>query len=773
MDQNRNRPTARKKTYSSGGTGVHKRGDGLGTGKVGSGSYTPSSQSSSGGSGIKRAAVGGGGLSVLAVIVMLVMQFLGGGGSSNQNSGSGYVQPADGGYNASADGKVDTSVAKGSRAKRTEILGNGRDTVTIMVYMCGTDLESKYGMATNDINEMKAASFGKNVNVIVYTGGCTKWKTSSISSSNNQIYQIQNGQMKKLVDNDGAKVMTDPNTLSGFIKYCSKNYPANRNELILWDHGGGSVSGYGYDEKNKRSGSMDLAGISKALKDGGVQFDFVGFDACLMATAETALMLDDYADYLIASEETEPGIGWYYTNWLTKLGNNTSMPTVEIGKNIIDDFVVTCSQQCRGSNTTLSIIDLAEFANTVPENLNDFARSVSTLISNEDYKSVSDARYATREFAVSSKIDQVDLVNLAENIGTPEAKELSKAIQGAVKYNRTSRGMSDAYGVSIYFPYKRTSYVDTACSTYKQIGMDSEYSKCIRQFASLETSGQIAAGGSSSPTGSLFGGLSSGSSGNSDVIGSLINSFLSGGRSMTVDGLDSSNTEFMDERALSEEETAQYLADNYLDPSKLVWEEKDGKYTMTLTEEQWQQVHGLDLNMFYDDGEGYVDLGLDNVFSFEDNGMTLVADVGRDWVSINGQPVAYYHTDTVNNGSEYTIKGYVPILLNGESARLILVFDSENPEGYVVGAQPDYTDGETDTVAKDAVPLSDGDKIDFVCDYYTYDGEYSDSYLLGDTLTVNGELKITNTDVGDGNVRLMYRFTDIYDMQYWSQAIIK
>ncbi|MCR5235609.1 MAG: hypothetical protein K6E34_00220 [Lachnospiraceae bacterium] len=36
-------------------------------------------------------------------------------------------------------------------------------------------------------------------------------------------------------------------------------------------------------------------------------FDFIGFDACLMATVETAYMLSPYADYMIASEEFEPG----------------------------------------------------------------------------------------------------------------------------------------------------------------------------------------------------------------------------------------------------------------------------------------------------------------------------------------------------------------------------------------------------------------------------------------------------------------------------------
>ena len=47
--------------------------------------------------------------------------------------------------------KLDRSVAQGARDKRTVIRGNGKDTVTIMVYMCGTDLESRSGMGTADL----------------------------------------------------------------------------------------------------------------------------------------------------------------------------------------------------------------------------------------------------------------------------------------------------------------------------------------------------------------------------------------------------------------------------------------------------------------------------------------------------------------------------------------------------------------------------------------------------------------------------------------------
>lgn len=807
MDPNQNRPRGRQKNVTSGGSGAYKRGDGLGTGQVGSADHTADKPSGNrpeaspqhhSSSTVKRAAIGGGG--GIGLILMLVALFIlpklfgggvGGGGSADINDlvngmlagGSGDA-PAGfsfsnddvntGGSYEDTSTEVDETVASGARAKRTRIIGNNNDKVTIMLYMCGTDLESKYGMGSSDMGEIAAAKYGDNVNILVYTGGCKGWKTQGISNKTNQIYQIKDGGLRQLVADDGNKPMTSPETLAGFIKYCNTNYPANRNELILWDHGGGSVSGYGYDEKSG-SGSMTLAGIRKALENGGVKFDFIGFDACLMATAENALMLDDYADYLIASEETEPGVGWFYTNWVSALGSNTSMPTLEIGKNIVDDFVATCGVKCKGQKTTLSVIDLAEFSATVPNKLNKFANSVSTLITNKEYEKVSDARYGAREFAQKNKIDQVDLYDLAENMATQEGTELAAAIKGAVKYNRTSSNISDAHGVSIYFPYKRTSYVDSACSTYSQIGMDEAYSKCIRQFAKLETSGQIAAGGSSSPFASLFstgGSGSTGVTGGSDAISSLLGAFLGGGRSVVIDGLDKSNIGFMSETTVSDNSAADFIALNHFDVENLYWTKDGSEYRMTLPDKQWALVHSLDLNMFYDDGEGYLDLGLDSVYSF-DNG-DLIADTSRNWLAIDGHTIAYYHTDTVENeDDEFTITGYVPAYLNNERVNLILVFDTENPDGYIAGAEPAYVNEETDTISKGINDLNEGDKIDFICDYYTYDGEYIDTYYLGDTLTYSKNMKISNTDVGKGEVRLMYHFTDIYNQEYWSEPIIK
>ena len=830
-----NRPRGREKNISGAGKSVHRRGGGLGTGPVGSsggyggrqGSNKRLDTSFSDGGNVTRS---GGGM-MKFIIIALVLLLGGGSGvgsllSSNpaevitqtgqqqttqQSSGQGgssYIDLSSlygnlSGGNVSSGWSIgdntsnlDTSVAAGSREKYTEIYGNGKDKATIMVYLCGTDLESRSKMATSDLQEMIDATISENVNLIVYSGGCRQWQNKAMSSQTNQIWQIKDDGIVCLENNLGSYSMTDPDTLSFFVRWCAKNFPANRNSLIFWDHGGGSVSGYGYDEKFASSGGMSLGEIDQALTEANVKFDFVGFDACLMATAENALMLSKHADYMIASEETEPGIGWYYTNWLTKYSKDSSRSTLEIGKDIIDDFVETCASKLRGQSTTLSIVDLAELENTLPETLTAFSTDTYNLIKEQDYAKVSKARSDAREFGTASKIDQVDLVHLAKNMGTKEGEALAESILGAVKYNRTSSNMTNSHGLSIYFPLRKASLVDSAVKTYKDIGLDAEYSRCIQAFASMEVSGQAISGGTSSPVPSLMdllGGYGSSGSGygsnngstgsaggnytgyttssmSSDMMSQLLGAFLSG-NVQSINGLSSSNMGFLNGRALSDEEMTEYYAENSFDSSYLKWEATDYGNVITLPEKQWEVVQTLYANMFYDDGNGFIDLGLDNVYEFDEKG-SLVAPKEATWIAINEQPVAYYHEATVDDGTNYSITGRVPVLYNGERAELILEFSDRNPYGSVVGVRRVYTKGETETIAKTMNPVVDGDVIDFVCDYYSYEGEYLDSYMLGEQMIVDGELEISDVYVDEAAANLTYMFTDIYHQNYWTTPVV-
>ena len=125
----------------------------------------------------------------------------------------------------------------------------------------------------------------------------------------------------------------------------------------------------------------------------------------------------------------------------------------------------------------------------------------------------------------------------------------------------------------------------------------------------------------------------------------------------------------------------------------------------------------------------------------------------------------------VDDGKHYTITGHVPAFLNDVRVNLIIVFDDANPYGYIAGATPVYTEEETELTAKNIEEVKAGDKLDFICDYYSYEGEYLDSYYLGDTITLGEEVEISNIRVDAGHANMMYKFTDIYNQVHWSECV--
>ena len=659
-----------------------------------------------------------------------------------------------------------------ARAKRVVPKGNGKDTVTVMIYMCGTDLESKYGMGTSDLGEMVKATISDKVNVIVETGGCRAWKNNIVSSSVNQIYQVQTGGLRRLESDFGKSYMTDPDNLASFIQYCKKNFPADRNILIFWDHGGGSLSGYGYDEKQGSgfgvsADTMTLPEIKAALQKGGCVFDWIGFDACLMATLETAMVCNDYADYMIASEESEPGTGWYYTDWLTQLSKNTSVSTESIGKTIVDTFVTASQRAQANAQVTLSVVDLAKMSGTVPQALRNFSAATTNLIKGNNYKQVADARANARQFARQSRINQVDMIDLCERIGTAESKTLAAALKGCVAYNKST--MTRAYGVSVYFPYETLNGVKNAINTYNNLGIDSEYTKCIQSFASVGQGGQFASSasqqygsyssggdllstllggfmdsgsygsspyGSSSPLGSLTGGYtnssgsySAGNSVDASTIYDLLNAFS--GRSMPA-ALDWVDTDLVASKALD-------ISENRLDPARI-----------TITDKNGVPTH-----------DNYLEYDQDN---------DLILGFDGTWLCVDGHPAAFYMTEAGEDGTY----GRIPakITRNGEEMLMnIMVFIDQDGDAVVLGADPLYA-GETETLGKGSIPLEKGDKIQLLCDYYTYDNAYEGSYTLGKAFTAGSSLTVEYLVLDNTELTVSYRLTDVYGNVYWTPAVV-
>ena len=89
----------------------------------------------------------------------------------------------------------------------------------------------------------------------------------------------------------------------------------------------------------------------------------------------------------------------------------------------------------------------------------------------------------------------------------------------------------------------------------------------------------------------------------------------------------------------------------------------------------------------------------------------------------------------------------------------------------ILGAYPLY-DGTVDTEGKGLIPILKGDKIQLLCDYYTYNGEYEGSYELGKAFTAGNSLTVDYREIDNKDISVSCRLTDIYGNVYWTPAYI-
>ena len=129
---------------------------------------------------------------------------------------------------------------------------------TIMIYMVGSNLESEGAAASRDILEMADSGIDlKHNNVIIYAGGAKIWHLDNMMSTRGNLVQLtsMDGEPALKQINDSielpfgtTKNMGEQETLTGFVDYCYEHYKAKNYALILWNHGGGPIGGFGSDE---------------------------------------------------------------------------------------------------------------------------------------------------------------------------------------------------------------------------------------------------------------------------------------------------------------------------------------------------------------------------------------------------------------------------------------------------------------------------------------------------------------------------------------------
>ena len=612
--------------------------------------------------------------------------------------------------------------------------GNASDTYTLMLYMCASDLESECGFATEDLNEIMYGYTAGNLNVIVQTGGTAEWQNTVVADDRCQRYRVTEDGLELVDDSLGMQNMADSATLTDFIQYCSSNYAADHYGLVLWDHGGGVVGGYGYDE-NFGGDSMSLTEMSRALGDASVHLDMLGFDACLMANFETCLMAAPYADYLIASEEPEPGCGWYYTDWIGKLSENCGIPPKRYGRQIMDDYITESGWDSPSMYSTLGMFDLQQVTQKLLPALSQFSDDAVQQLSAGEYRRISQSRSNTRA-VYQSELDHIDLLDYAQHSQSETADQLEQAVSDCVVYYRETENGSGDNGLSILFPYYDLSALDMLEEMYQTLGYDDAYPAFLEQFANVMAGGQISV------------------SGFSNTQNHAAASEYSGFQWFDADaGYDES-----------------YYETYSADLSLLETTEVDGRCVLELSEEDWEIVNDAAMQMFAVYDGFYVDMGLDDYCEFDDYG-NLIVEYDQTWVALDGQVVPFFHESYTSDGDSFFTCGSVPCVYNGIDAEIVLVWDTEHPSGYAAGVRPVYTDS---VAAKGLYDICDGDTFQVYYDIYDEDLNYVETMTLDDEIfTVQDSLEVGYADAAEqlGDTFIYYVLEDIYNNTYYTDSI--
>ncbi|NDD55997.1 hypothetical protein EBZ39_19385 [bacterium] len=183
---------------------------------------------------------------------------------------------------------------------------------------------------------------------------------------------------------------------------------------------------------NTQLGQM-MQGVSTAI---GQPIDIVGMDACMMAMIEIGYQIKDYARYLVASENVEPGNGWNYAGFLGHLSvDSASWTPQRLASMIVQQYGIF--YQGQDNSITMSALDLSQMG-ALKDNVNQLVSAIagcSRVNPTQTRNLILTARNAAIEFDVTDYIDLYSFYNaLATQISRKIIRPATKGLRpGKVK----------------------------------------------------------------------------------------------------------------------------------------------------------------------------------------------------------------------------------------------------------------------------------------------------------------------------------------------------
>ncbi|MBQ6788472.1 MAG: hypothetical protein IJO85_12235 [Lachnospiraceae bacterium] len=591
-------------------------------------------------------------------------------------------------------------------------------------YLCGSDLESNGGFATGDMSELLEVTLPENVNVVIETGGSSMWHNDIVAADKLQRW-VYNSEGLTLVDEQPSVSMGEAQTLADFLSFAKTNYPAEKTAVVFWNHGGGSVTGAAFDELYGFD-SLTLDEMYAAFSnvwtpsEENQPLELIGFDTCLMATVDVAYTFCDIAHYLVASEETEPANGWYYSQWVGALAENPAMDGEELGKVICDAYYAGCEEVGTQDNTTLSLTDLSKIGPLLEAYETFGAEALAAACTNPGFFSQFGRVAAQSENYGGNTKEQgytnmVDLGHMArQSVGMlGSAQSVLDALDECVLYQVGGAYRTEATGLSCYYSYNGDI---NDFNGYAGLGVGTAF----KYFYAYELTGE----------------------------------------------LDESGMEYIADMNLDELPEVQNLTTMGWDGAPLDVDD-EGTSFLTLGPEAYDVLAGIGFSLYYVDEENdmMMLLGTDNDMNADwDNG--IFSDNFRGvWGSIDGNLV---YMELSFEGEDYNLYS-VPILLNGEEYNLQVVYDFVSEQWGVLGARQGID--ESGMADKEMRLLQEGDEITTIWYVATASGDDDFEAYTVDTITVTADTVFAETHLPDGSYAMVYEMRDAMGNYAYSDAV--
>ena len=559
---------------------------------------------------------------------------------------------------------------------------------------------------------------------VIQTGGAAVWQNEYMGPAKIQRWLYNSEGLQLLEEQDTAN-MGEAQTLYEFLAFANENYPADKVAVTFWNHGGGSVNGAAFDEIYGYV-SLDLSEMYQAFDavwpadTDNPSLELVGFDTCLMATIDVAAVFQNFAKYLVASEEVEPGNGWYYTGWLGALADNSGMNGEDLGIAICNSYYEGCEAVGTQDQTTLSVTNLTKLTPLL-DAYETFGQEAFVAATEEPgfFAELGRAAAQTENYGGNTReqgyTNMIDLGHLARQTAwmLPSAQNVSDALDDCIVYRVGGVYRSEATGLSCYYSYNGdiddfNGYIDMGTGV------------AFKYLYAYELTGELADGGE----------------------------------------------EYLESLDIQELPEIVTLADKDWDNAPLDVNDEGISY-LSLGEEANDVLAGIGFSLYYvdPDNDQMMLLGTDNDLTADWENGIFYDNFRGVWGALDGHLV---YMELSYESDDYNLYS-IPILLNGEAYNLQVAYDFTAEEWSIIGASQGLDS--SGMASKELRLLEEGDEITTIWQLASYSGDDDFEMYTAEELTVTADTSFGEAPLYDGSYAMVFEMWDAAGNYAYSDAV--